>query len=113
MLFVFQNRFAYAKFAVRGNRPNLPGAVWSITLQEAIRFYEPLAAPGEASILHRQSNFESSDVILNQETSIFTNFMIFRFATLTMETLLPFKLSAHPMDRTEVVHALPYNTEVS
>ena len=50
----------------------MPGAVRSITLQEASRLYETLPLSRGALILHQQSVFEFSDVILGQEGALFS-----------------------------------------
>ena len=60
----------------------MPRAVRNITLQEAGRLYESLPSTRGASILHQQSDFEFSDVILGQETSIFSKFHDFQIFTL-------------------------------
>ena len=91
----------------------MAGAVWSMTLQEASRLHESLPASREGFILHQQSDFEFSDVILGQETSIFSKFHDFQNFHLSHGNLDPVQIVSGPMDRAEVLHALSYDIELS
>ena len=59
----------------------------NINLQEASRLFESLQASRAALILHQQSDFEFSNVILGQETSIFTKFHDFQIFDLMVQNL--------------------------
>ena len=90
----------------------MPGAVRNITLQEASRLYESLRVSREALILHQQSDFEFSDVILGQETSVFSKFHDCQKFDICNGNLDPAQTLTQ-LDRAEVLHALSYDIELN